>query len=55
MEFVWIQNAFSGFIYTRANVLCNLPDKEKTVGIAKCIESYVFSGFNLRYCCQSQL
>lgn len=23
-EFVWIRDAFSGFIYTRANVLCNL-------------------------------
>lgn len=46
---------FSGFIYTRVNVLCNLLYKEKTVYVNKCIQCYVFSGDNLRYCCPTQL
>lgn len=54
MEFVWIQNAFSGFIYTSADVFCNLLYKEKTVGVNKCIQSYVFLVDNLRSCCLSQ-
>ena len=39
----------------RANVLYNSLYKEKTVGVNKCMQSYVFAGYNLRYCCQSQL
>lgn len=45
---------FSGFIYTRVNVLCNLTYKEKT-DVNKCIQSYVFPGDNLRYYCLTQL